>query len=117
LGAADYVLKPGDPEGIGEATLEAAIRHALERESLNEELARLSAQVAEDPQGTQPAWGASAAMQAVTTLVERVADSDVGVLLRGESGVGKEVIARELHRRSARRGKPFVKVNCAALPA
>src|SRR5690606_10154909 len=104
LGAADYVLKPGDPEGIGEATLEAAIRHALERESLNEELARLSAQVAEDPQGTQPAWGASAAMQAVTTLVERVADSDVGVLLRGESGVGKEVIARELHRRSSRRG-------------
>ncbi len=117
LGAADYVLKPGDPEGIGEATLEAAIRNALERESLNEELARLSAQVAEDPQGTQPAWGASAAMQAVTTLVERVADSDVGVLLRGESGVGKEVIARELHRRSSRRGKPFVKVNCAALPA
>ena len=50
-------------------------------------------------------------------MVERVADSDVGVLLRGESGVGKEVIARELHRRSPRRTKPFVKVNCAALPA
>jgi len=117
LGAADYVLKPGDPDGIGEAALEAAIRHALERESLNEEVARLSAQVIEDPQGTQPTWGASPAMQSVSTLVERVADSDVGVLLRGESGVGKEVIARELHRRSSRRGKPFVKVNCAALPA
>ena len=56
-------------------------------------------------------------MQPVMAMVERVADSDVGVLLRGESGVGKEVIARELHRRSPRRTKPFVKVNCAALPA
>ena len=56
-------------------------------------------------------------MQPVMTMVERVADSDVSVLLRGESGVGKEVIARELHRRSPRRTKPFVKVNCAALPA
>jgi transcriptional regulator with GAF, ATPase, and Fis domain len=50
-------------------------------------------------------------------MVERVADADVEILIRGESGVGKEVIARELHRRSARRTKPFVKVNCAALPA
>jgi two-component system response regulator AtoC len=49
-------------------------------------------------------------------MVERVADSDVSVLLSGESGVGKEIIARELHRRSPRRLKPFVKVNCAALP-
>ena len=56
-------------------------------------------------------------MQPVMAMVERVADSDVSVLLRGESGVGKEVIARELHRRSPRRTKPFVKVNCAALPA
>jgi len=50
-------------------------------------------------------------------MVDRVADSDVGVLIRGESGVGKEVVAREIHRRSERRLKPYVKVNCAALPA
>ena len=50
-------------------------------------------------------------------MVDRVADSDIGVLLRGESGVGKDVIARELHRRSPSRARPFVKVNCAALPA
>jgi two-component system response regulator AtoC len=56
-------------------------------------------------------------MQPVMTMVERVADNDVSVLLRGESGVGKEVIAREIHRRSPRRAAPFVKVNCAALPA
>jgi DNA-binding NtrC family response regulator len=117
LGAADYVLKPGDPEGVGEAALEAAIRNALERESLSAEVARLSTQLAEDPAGTQPYWGAGPAMLAVMAMVERVADSDVSVLIRGESGVGKEVIARELHRRSARRTKPFVKVNCAALPA
>jgi len=117
LGAADYVLKPGDPDGVGEAALEAAIRNALERESLSAEVARLSAQVAEDPQGTQVSWSSGAAMQPVLAMVERVADSDVSVLLRGESGVGKEVIAREIHRRSPRRTKPFVKVNCAALPA
>jgi two-component system response regulator AtoC len=56
-------------------------------------------------------------MQPVMTMVDRVADNDVSVLLRGESGVGKEVIAREIHRRSPRRANPFVKVNCAALPA
>jgi two-component system, NtrC family, response regulator AtoC len=117
LGAADYVLKPGDPDGLGEATLDSAIRNAFERESLANEVARLSASLAEDPDGTQPCWAAGSAMQTLMAMVERVADSDVGVLIRGESGVGKEVIARELHRRSARRTKPFVKVNCAALPA
>ena len=117
LGAADYVLKPGDPDGVGEAALESAIRNALERESLSAEVARLGAQMAEDPQGAQPCWSSGPAMQSVMDMVERVADSDVGVLLRGESGVGKEVIARELHRRSGRRTKTFVKVNCAALPA
>jgi two-component system response regulator AtoC len=117
LGAADYVLKPGDPEGLGEAALESAIRNALERESLSAEVARLSAQVVEDPEGAQICWSAGAAMQTVMTMVDRVADSDVSVLLRGESGVGKEIVARELHRRSTRRTKPFVKVNCAALPA
>jgi two-component system response regulator AtoC len=62
-------------------------------------------------------WGPGSAMRHVMAMVERVADSEISVLLRGESGVGKEVIARELHRRSGRRAKPFVKVNAAALPA
>ena len=116
LGAADYVLKPGDAEGLGEAALESAIRNALERQSLSAEVARLGAQMAEDPEGAQPCWASGGPMPAVLAMVDRVADSDVTVLLSGESGVGKEVIARELHRRSSRRTKPFLKVNCAAMP-
>ena len=116
LGAADYVLKPGDAEGLGEAALEAAIRNALERQTLSAEVARLGAQMVEDPEGAQPCWASNGSMQSVLNMVDRVADSDVTVLLSGESGVGKEVIARELHRRSSRRTKPFLKVNCAAMP-
>jgi two-component system, NtrC family, response regulator AtoC len=117
LGAADYVVKPDDPEGLGEAALESAIRNAVEKVVLNGEVARLRAQVGEDPEGLQPYWGPGPAMRHVMNMVERVADSDVSVLIKGESGVGKEVIARELHRQSSRRGRNFVKVNCAALPA
>ncbi len=116
LGAADYVLKPNDAGGVGEAALEAAIRNAVEREVMGAELERIGAQLAEDPDGVQPCWTSGQGMQHVVAMVERVADSDVSVLLRGESGVGKEVIAREILRRSPRRTKPFVKVNCAALP-
>ena len=117
LGATDYVVKPGDPDGVGEVALEAAIRNALERLSLTSEVQRLRTQVGQDPDGAQPCWSSGRAMQPVMTMVDRVADNDISVLLRGESGVGKEVIAREIHRRSPRRAAPFVKVNCAALPA
>jgi two-component system, NtrC family, response regulator AtoC len=115
-GAFDYVVKPDDPDGLGEAALEAAIRNAVEKTVLSSEVARLRTQVGEHPEGAA-FWGPSSSMHNVMAMVERVADSDVGVLLRGESGVGKEVIARELHRRSGRRAKPFVKVNAAALPS
>ena len=115
-GALDYVVKPDDPDGLGEAALEAAIRGAVEKTVLSSEVARLRAQVGENPEG-MAFWGPSSAMRNVMAMVERVADSEISVLLRGESGVGKEVIARELHRRSGRRSRPFVKVNAAALPA
>jgi two-component system response regulator AtoC len=117
LGAVDYVVKPDDPEGMGEAALEVAIRSAAEKVRLTNEVSRLRTQVADDPDGAQPCWGSGAAMRQVITMVERVADSDVSVLITGESGVGKEVIAREVHRRSPRRTRTFVKVNCAALPS
>jgi DNA-binding NtrC family response regulator len=115
-GALDYVVKPDDPDGLGEAALEAAIRNAVEKTVLSSEVARLRTQVGENPEGTT-FWGPGSAMRHVMAMVERVADSEISVLLRGESGVGKEVIARELHKRSGRRMKPFVKVNAAALPA
>jgi two-component system response regulator AtoC len=56
-------------------------------------------------------------MRGIATVIEQVADSDVTVMIRGESGVGKELVARAIHQRSTRRNRAFVKVNCAALPA
>ena len=55
-------------------------------------------------------------MRAIRTLIENIADTDATVLMRGESGVGKDLVGRVLHAASARRGGPFVKVNCAAIP-
>ena len=117
LGAVDYVVKSDESAALHDAALEAAINRALEHTSLTSEVARLTAQIAESPDGAQVCWGTGPSMRNVLTMIDRVSDSDVSVLLSGESGVGKEVIARELHRRSARRTKPFVKVNCAALPS
>jgi sigma-54 specific flagellar transcriptional regulator A len=61
--------------------------------------------------------GSSRAIQQVRKMVEQVADSEANVLILGESGTGKEVVARNLHYHSSRRGKPFVPVNCGAIPA
>ncbi len=61
--------------------------------------------------------GLSASMQQVRAMMLQVADSDVSVLITGESGTGKEVVARNLHESSSRQGKPFVPVNCGAIPA
>ena len=55
-------------------------------------------------------------MRAIQTVIENIADTDATVLIRGESGVGKDLVARALHAASARQEGPFVKVNCAAIP-
>src|SRR5256885_2947189 len=55
-------------------------------------------------------------MRAIRTVIENIADTDVTVLMRGESGVGKDLVGRVIHAAFARRGGPFVKVNCAAIP-
>jgi transcriptional regulator with GAF, ATPase, and Fis domain len=64
-----------------------------------------------------PLFAASPRMQAIRQMIEEVASTSAAVLIRGESGVGKEVVARAIHSASTRRDQPFVKVNCAALPA
>src|SRR6187455_211179 len=117
LGAADYVVKPDDPEGLGEIALDAAIKQAIERSRLVNELTDLRQKLSDDLSEAFIGWGDSPAMRSVALIIEQVADSDVTVLIRGESGVGKELVARAIHQRSTRRTKPFVKVNCAALPA
>src|SRR5215212_2349817 len=115
LGAADYVVKPDDPEGLGEIALDVAIKNAIEKNRLVSELSELRQQLSDDED--RSIWGNSEKMRAIATVIEQVADSDVTVLIRGESGVGKELVARAIHQRSTRRNRPFVKVNCAALPA
>ncbi len=115
LGAADYVVKPDDPEGLGEIALDVAIKNAIEKNRLVSELSALRQQLSDDED--RAVWGTSDKMRGIATVIEQVADSDVTVLIRGESGVGKELVSRAIHQRSTRRQRPFVKVNCAALPA
>ncbi|HEX4347658.1 MAG TPA: sigma-54 dependent transcriptional regulator [Vicinamibacterales bacterium] len=117
LGAADYVVKPGDPEGLGEIQLDSAIKSALEKTRLVSEITELRRQLSDDQDRAFLLWGDSPEMRTIAQVVDQVADSDVTVLIRGESGVGKELVARAIHERSSRKAKPFVKVNCAALPA
>jgi two-component system response regulator AtoC len=115
LGAADYVVKPDDPEGLGEIALDVAIKNAVEKNRLLSDLSDLRQQLSDDED--RAVWGNSEKMRGIGQVIEQVADSDVTVLIRGESGVGKELVARAIHQRSTRRTRPFVKVNCAALPA
>ena len=115
LGAADYVVKPDDPEGLGEIALDVAIKNAIEKNRLVSELSELRQQLSDDEDRT--VWGNTEKMRGIATVIEQVADSDVTVLIRGDSGVGKELVSRAIHQRSTRRNRPFVKVNCAALPA
>jgi two-component system response regulator AtoC len=117
LGAADYVVKPDDPEGLGEIALDAAIKNAIEKTQLVSEIVQLRRQLSDDQDRAFLFWGDSPEMKLIASVIEQVSDSDVTVLIRGESGVGKELVARAIHQRSSRRDRPFVKVNCAALPS
>ena len=114
-GATDYVVKPDDPEGLGEIALDVAIKNAIDKNRLVSELSELRQQLSDNED--QAVWGNSEGMRRITTVIEQVGDSDVAVLIRGESGVGKELVSRAIHQQSTRRQRPFVKVNCAALPA
>jgi two-component system response regulator AtoC len=110
LGAYDFVCKPFEDHEI-----EMLLASTMKQRQLSREVATLREQVKEQSRYTM-LFGGGEHMAEVRDLIERVADTDVTVLIRGESGTGKEIVAHALHERSVRHDKPFVKVNCAALP-
>jgi len=109
LGASDYLVKPFEPEEI-----EITLKNVLEKASLVEEIRRLRSLL--DREECLDAVFSSPKMLAVDEMIRQVAETDVTVLVEGESGVGKEVVARRIHALSPRAKGQFVKVNCAALP-
>jgi DNA-binding NtrC family response regulator len=111
LGATDFVCKPFEDH-----ELEVSIGSAIRQRQLSQEVASLRARLNEQSKYST-LFANSDRMLEVRDLVGRVSDTDVTVLIRGESGTGKELVAHALHEQSLRRDKPFVKVNCAALPS
>jgi DNA-binding NtrC family response regulator len=109
-GALDFFIKPAAPERII-----VSIRNALSMGALRGEVDRLKKH-ATGRTSFDDLIGASAPMTMVKRLGERAAKSSIPILITGESGVGKEVIARAVHGSSERAGKPFVAVNCGAIP-
>jgi DNA-binding NtrC family response regulator len=110
-GAQDYVLK----DELSPEMLMPIVAGFRERLSLRGEVARLRQRVRES-WGIASILGSSPEMERVRRLVQRIADADATVLIRGETGTGKELVARALHEASARREQPFVAVNCSAVP-
>jgi DNA-binding NtrC family response regulator len=109
-GAYDYLAKPYELD-----ELRLVVSRALERQELRSELQGLREQLAGEGQFGRMV-GASAAMRELFQNADRVAQSDLPVLLLGESGTGKDLLAQEIHARSSRSAKRFVALNCAALP-
>ncbi|WP_144294022.1 sigma-54-dependent transcriptional regulator [Rhodoligotrophos appendicifer] len=109
-GADDFVVKPVNPE-----RLKVSIQNLLKVSALTEEVKRLNAK-ATGALTFDGLIAASAGMANVSRLGRRAAASNIPILIEGESGVGKEMIARAIQGESDRRGKPFVTVNCGAIP-
>jgi two-component system response regulator AtoC len=109
-GATDFLAKPVSHEDLSQA-----LRHAMESCSASSD--PTEAVVTSPALGEDIFFGLSPAMRTLRSCLPKVAASDVPVLIQGETGTGKEVLARHVHALSPRAGKPFVKVNCAAVPA
>ncbi|HEY2775024.1 MAG TPA: sigma-54 dependent transcriptional regulator [Candidatus Binatia bacterium] len=107
-GAADYIPKPFDND-----EMRAVVARLMDTARLRREHRRLLSEV-QSRYGPDQIVGRSPAMLRLFESIEKVADTDVTVLVRGASGTGKELVANALHYRSPRRSRPFIKVNCAA---
>src|SRR5271170_3856048 len=109
-GAIDFVVKP-----VGVERLHVSVRNALNASALEGELARMKKSRA-GTLGFADIITKTPSMQAVIRIAEKAATSTIPVLVSGESGVGKELIARAIHGSGERRSKPFIAVNCGAMP-
>lgn len=107
-GAYDFLEKPPDLN-----RLLISIRNALKNSELHQE----NRQIREELHGVVEIIGKSPAIETVKNMIEKVAPSDSRVLITGENGTGKELVARSLHNKSKRAAKKFVDVNCAAIPS
>jgi DNA-binding NtrC family response regulator len=109
-GAFDYLAKPLDTAQLVESVAKALDYQAIvaEDQQIKQRLRRRS-----EPDIFA---GGSAAVREISALIRQISNTEVTVLLEGESGTGKEVVARAIHEQSRRRTKPFIAVNCAALP-
>ncbi len=110
MGASDYLTK-----SFEEPELELAIGNVLEKQRLRDEVKSLKQQLDQEGVGANLLFASSKLAQ-IAEIARQVASTDVPVLISGESGVGKEVLAHFIHAQSERSNRPFVKVNCAALP-
>jgi two-component system response regulator HydG len=109
-GAHDFLTKPFETEA-----LDVVLRRAAEQSERQREVERLR-HISEDGEGFAGILGASAEIRRLSDIVQRISGSDASVLVTGESGSGKELVARAIHSLSKRSRGPFVAINCAAMP-
>ena len=112
LGAFDYIEKPFDLEEFF-----IIVQRAIKYNEIVDELQNLREQVKYKDSFEHDLIGNSVRMREIFKLIGKAAPSDATVLIEGESGTGKELIANAIHRHSLRNDKPFIKINCAAIPA